>query len=84
MAGGPSLSISSRKFKVRLINRTVNLMPRDVIFSTAEGVPPPRETTHLATFELQHGKTPTTEWVTCKVHEYAKAAKHSPEHSTER
>ena len=86
VAGGPSLSISSNEFKVRLINRTVNLMPRDVIFSTAEGVSLPRETTHLATFELQRRTLQNgtaKEWVTCKVQEYSKVAEHSAEHSAE-
>ena len=64
----PTLTLPLTLTKVRLINRTVNLMPRDVIFSTAEGVPLPRETTHLATFELS-GEVPR-ERVTCRVKEY--------------
>lgn len=55
-------------FRVRLINREVNLMPRDCIFSTAEHVEPPQETTHLATFEpVQNQVSGEVQQVRCRV-----------------
>ena len=53
---------------MRLINREVNLMPRDCIFSTAEHVEPPQETTHLATFEpVQNQVSGEVQQVRCRV-----------------